>query len=213
MSYLRLSVLGTITGGEVWSINPVFDPTLEFPGWTQATADAAAAACAAVAIPSSMLTLLSTAAAVTGIRIEGRNDSDDSLIGVAEAVKLSGGAGTGSPKLPAQAATVVSLRTDTPGARGRGRVYWPSMGATLGTNLRLSLPANGTVVGDMKTYLSGLRSALAGAWPTIGFDLAVRSKVSHTTPHVVRIQVGDIIDTQRRRRDSLPESYSSLAFP
>jgi hypothetical protein len=41
----------------------------------------------------------------------------------------------------------------------------------------------------------------------------VRSKTTHTTPHAVRLQVGNIVDTQRRRRDSLPESYSNITFP
>jgi hypothetical protein len=30
---------------------------------------------------------------------------------------------------------------------------------------------------------------------------------------VTRLQVGDIIDTQRRRRDTLPENYLTIAYP
>jgi predicted fused transcriptional regulator/phosphomethylpyrimidine kinase len=65
----------------------------------------------------------------------------------------------------------------------------------------------------MRVYLTAMRDALATAFPTIGFNLAVRSKTTKTTPHVVRIQGGDVVDTQRRRRDNLPEAYSSLSFP
>jgi len=41
----------------------------------------------------------------------------------------------------------------------------------------------------------------------------VRSKTTKTSPHAVRIQVGDVVDTQRRRRDVQLESYSAVAFP
>jgi hypothetical protein len=30
---------------------------------------------------------------------------------------------------------------------------------------------------------------------------------------VVRLQAGDVFDTQRRRRDTLPESYQSTPIP
>jgi hypothetical protein len=36
--------------------------------------------------------------------------------------------------------------------------------------------------------------------------------VAGATPHVTRLQIGDVIDTQRRRRDAMPESYSTLAM-
>ena len=43
MSYVRLSIAGTSPGGEVWSVNPVLDPTGEFPGGVnQANLDSAA---------------------------------------------------------------------------------------------------------------------------------------------------------------------------
>jgi len=40
----------------------------------------------------------------------------------------------------------------------------------------------------------------------------VRSKTTRTTPHVSRLQIGDVIDVQRRRRDTLQEAYVSGAF-
>ena len=66
---------------------------------------------------------------------------------------------------------------------------------------------------DQKVYYNAMRSALATAFPTIGFDLAVRSKTTHTTPHVNKLQVGNVPDTQRRRRDSVIEDYQATTFP
>jgi hypothetical protein len=68
------------------------------------------------------------------------------------------------------------------------------------------------VMNNMKTYLTAMESALVTAFPLIGFDLAVRSKTTGTTPHVNRMRVGDVLDTQRRRRDNLPEAYQQVAI-
>jgi hypothetical protein len=47
MSYVRVSILGSFSTEEVWSVNPVFDPTLEFGSTVdQAALDAAALAIA-----------------------------------------------------------------------------------------------------------------------------------------------------------------------
>ena len=214
MSYVRVSILGTTVGGEKWSVNPVFDPTGEFPGGvSQSALDAATLAIANITVPTNLLTLMSTALSITGARSEVRDDSTDELIGLSEQGRPAPLAGVGTIRMGAQNAVVCSLRTDTPGARGRGRIYWPALGATLGTNLRLSAPTNAATVNSFAIYFNAMRTALAAAFPTIGFDLAVRSRTAHTTPHVNRIQVGDVIDTQRRRRDTFVESYAVATFP
>lgn len=213
MSYARVSIQGTIQGGDNWSVNPVFDPTGEFPGWNQSQADAAAAALVAVAIPANLTKLFSTAVAFTGVRLEVRDDATDDLIGLAEANRSTPLTGTTGPSASPQQACVASLRTTTPGASGRGRIYWPAPGASLGSDMRLLAPTNAQVAADFKTYFSALAGALASSFAGISFDLAVRSRTTHTTPHVSRIQVGDIMDTQRRRRDKLPEGYATVAYP
>lgn len=212
MSYVRVSILGASPGGEVWSINPVFDPTGEFPGWNQANADAAIVAINALTIPLTLLQCLSTALTVTGSRLEVRDDGNDSLIGISEGARTTAQSGTGTPRLPAQGALVASLRTNTPGASGRGRLYWPAVGASIDTNLRLSSPTTAAFAADMKTYLNNIAGALAASFTSIGFNLAVRSRATQTTPHVARIQVGNVFDTQRRRRDNIPEAYSTVTM-
>lgn len=213
MSYVRVSIKGTSVGNEVWSVNPVFDPTGEFPGWTQATADAAVAALSAVTVPPNLLVMLSTAFRITSIRMECREDTDDSLIGLAEYLKPTPVVGTGAGKMPPQCAQVVSLRTNTPGGSGRGRIYWPAAGVSVGSSLEASTPSQATTLGDFKTYFQALASSLATSYSPIGFNLAVRSRATHTTPHVTRMQMGNVIDTQRRRRDTLGEVYQTTTVP
>jgi hypothetical protein len=214
MSYVRVSILGTQVSEEVWSINPVFDPTGEFPGGVSQTAlDAAALAIANLAIPTQLRAQLSTAATRNAARLEVRDDVSDELLGLSIQGSSTASAGTSVPVMPPQSAIVCSIRTATPGASGRGRIYWPAMGTVIGADGRLSSANVTAILADFKTYLLGMRSALTTAWPTIGFDLAVRSKTTKTTPHAVRIQVGNVVDTQRRRRDSIPEAYQTLTFP
>jgi hypothetical protein len=213
MSYVRVSILGSMTGGEVWSINPTFDPTGEF-GTTvnQTQLDAASQAIANLSPGSDLLAILSTSAAVTGARVEVRNDVGDGLLATSTAMRISPLSGTGTATKPSQTAMVFSLRTDTPGASGRGRIYWPACNAAMLTTFRALDTQVTNVMNNMKTYLTAMESALVTAFPLIGFDLAVRSKTTGTTPHVNRMRVGDVLDTQRRRRDNLPEAYQQVAI-
>jgi len=214
MSYVRVSITGTMLGSEVWSINPVFDPTGEFGSTVSQTAlDAAALAIANRAIPTELRNHMSAQVARTGARVEVRDDGNDSLIGISTQASATPVVGLTAVAMPAQSALVLSLRTDTPGGSGRGRLYWPCLVGPLDSTGRISTANVGLFVADFKTYLTGIISDLATAFPSIGFNLAVRSKTTHTTPHVVRIQAGNVVDTQRRRRDTLPESYSTVTFP
>jgi hypothetical protein len=202
-----------MTGGDVWSINPVFDPTGEVGSTVnQAALDAACQAIAALSPGTNALNALSTAVAITGARLEVRDSTNDHLIAISTYTKPSSTAGTSTQKLPPQSAIVVSLRTDTPGPRGRGRIYWPAVGVAMGSTLRISTPTPTALLTDFRTYFLAMASALSTAFPTIGYNLSVRSKVAGATPHVTRLQIGDVIDTQRRRRDAMPESYSTLAM-
>jgi len=214
MSYVRVSILGTQLTEEVWSVNLVFDPTGEFPGGVNQTAlDTAAAAIALRTIPVNMRNLMSTSAAETGARLEVRDDVTDALIALSLAARATPQVGTNPVTLTPQSAIVCSILTNTPGASGRGRIYWPAMGATLGSTGRLAQPLPVNIIADFKSYFAGIRSDLAAAFPTIGFDLAVRSKTTKSTPHAVTIRVGNVIDTQRRRRDSIAEAYVSTSVP
>ena len=214
MSYVRVSILGLSPGGETWSINPVFDPTGEFPGGVDQTALDTACDAIAALTPNAFLTgFMSTSLQVTGAKLEVRDDASDALLAISQSVRSSPLSGTTSALRGAQNAIVLSLRTTTPGASGRGRLYWPAVGTAVGTDLRFGVGPVGDFLSGMKTYLNGMRTALAAAFPTIGFDLAVRSKATLSTPHVNKIQAGNVPDTQRRRRDAMIEDYTSLTFP
>lgn len=214
MSYVRCSILGSTVGNEVWSVNPVFDPNGEF-GTTvnQANLDAAANAIAALNPGSYLLGGLSTAMSLTGCRLEVRDDNTDALMAISVAARGTPLVGASPPGMSSSSSIVFSLRTDSPGPRGRGRIYWPGLAIPIGTDLRIPPVTVTNLLTEFRTYMNAIRGAMATAFPLIGFDLAVRSKTAGATPHVVRIQLGNVFDTQRRRRDTLREAYTTVNNP
>lgn len=216
MTYYRVSIQGTLGSSERWSVNPCF--ATSFPGTPKVPAlQAAATAIAAVDLPTTLGVAKSTAARITLIRVEARSDTH--TLELAAEAAYTGNQGTGAtPAGPAQTSAVISLRTDAPGASGRGRLYWPALGLPpMASTLRMN-PAdqNGLVTGAV-TYLRAVQDALkAGISPAPAattFDLAVFSRTKGTHNLVNRIMVGDVFDTQRRRRDALREAYLTKSFP
>lgn len=217
MSYIRVMLRGTLPGGEVWSVNPAFNETTNVSTWDQEAGQDAADAVGALAVPTVLNNLRSNAGPGQTVRVERRSDSGD-LIGAAEATWADGNVGSLPAVHPPQTSLVLSLRSTVPGARGRGRLYWPALAATLsGSTLRLSSPTTQTVATAAATYLDGiataLKTSLSPSPSLIDYDLCVVSPTTGTKTRIVRVEVGDVLDIQRRRRDRLVENYSSAAMP
>lgn len=216
MSFIRVSIRGTLPGGETWSVNPAYNETTDVVGFDQAAGQTAATAIAALTYPTALKDLQSNVAIPTTVRVERRSDANV-LLGAAEAPFVGFSPGTGTATKPFQTSVVISLRSNTPGASGRGRLYWPALGAAVGVStLRLTVPTTTAVATAAKTYLDAIETALKEAFhPTpslIDFHLAVYSPTKQTKTDIVRIEVGDILDTQRRRRDAAAENYASVVY-
>lgn len=125
----------------------------------------------------------------------------------------SGGpaAGTNSVVMPPQCSIVVSLITGFAGAGYRGRFYWP--------RLTGALDAGGKISGNPAPALV---SAAAAAMLS---EMATNSGVASLEPAVIsgggggrvtpvtQVSVGDVVDTQRRRRDGLVEVRVTTNIP
>lgn len=217
MSFIRVSLRGDLPGGEVWSVNPAYNETTNVGTWDQAAGQQAADKIAALTVPTSLKGLLSSAAPLRTVRVERRTD-DNVLIGAAEATWTGGGASGAGAKQSFQASVVLSLRSNVPGSRGRGRLYWPALGAALNAStLRLSAPTAQSVATDAVKYLNAietaLKEALAPVPSLIDYRLAVYSPTTKSKTDIVKIDVGDVLDVQRRRRDRQPEVYASVVYP
>lgn len=207
---LRVSILGALPGGEKWSINPVF----AFSVGQAVSSEEAAAAAAAVNTVSPSVNLLSywpNTVSLTGCRVEARNATGE-LESVGEAIRGTPVVGQGSVTHPVQTAIVLSLRTTDSSARGKGRLYWPATGFPLApATLRFTATAVGDFLTGMNAYLAGIRTALDGVSGLSLAPLAVWSRENASTRVVLSLRAGDVPDVQRRRRDSLVETYTSQA--
>ncbi|WP_299315555.1 hypothetical protein [uncultured Halomonas sp.] len=103
--------------------------------------------------------------------------------------------------LPFQCAPVVSLRTALANRSGRGRFYAPSPAVSAQDGGRLVAAAQTNLADSALGLMNGLTGA--GLTPVI-----VNRATLGTTP-ITSLDVGDVIDTQRRRRNKLIESRTS----
>jgi hypothetical protein len=121
---------------------------------------------------------------------------------------------TSGNNLPTENTVAVSWQTHIIGPMGRGRIFTPLVPASaLGAYGLLSSGFASTLLNGSKNMLEGL--ALTG----VGLgEPSVRPVVTGPTVKVghpaytvygtiVEVKVGQVVDTQRRRRNKLPESY------
>lgn len=211
-----LRIRGNLPGGEVWSVTPKF--TGNFGDLITGYADllewltTIQGFNAGRILPDPIMSILSSSASVTGLRGEYINDAGD-LTEVAEVGTLGGvpEPGTGTATKPFQTAVVASLRTGRPGRSYRGRIYWPGLSAGINsTTLRLEPGTASGIASATADFLTAVQEAAPA--PSAIF-LAVVSQTLDTNAGVTSIQVGNVLDVQRRRRDQAVEVYSSEDFP
>lgn len=211
---IRVSLQGTMPNGEVWSINPVYQI-----GGVNTSEDISSTQCLAMATAIDALTIPTGLRAVntntvfwSGCRVEARKWNGD-LVSQADHARATPVNGTVTNVAhPFQTSIVTSLRTTGTGARGRGRLYLPATGMTLDNTLRPNATLVGQTLTGMRQWLTAVGGAI-GATTVNAPVLSVWSRVSASTLPVNSIQMGDVPDTQRRRRDSLIESYTALSYP
>lgn len=197
---------GLLGGNQTWSVNPKFTyPPTSVP--TQASMDAWAATLTSAGfgplIP--IADIVSSAVAVTGVTCSYINELGQSVV-ISKAVLAAAQFGTGAPNMPPQCSVVTTLQTNIPTRRGRGRLYWPALAAEIDSStLRISTGAAQGIAGSVGAWLQDVADAFGTATP---IQPAVVSEVGAMATPIVSVRVGDVIDTQRRRRDQLLENYA-----
>jgi len=211
---VRVTIGGTLGPGEIWSVNPHYQVTINTAAITPLELNAAAAAILLKDPGTLLLGMLSTIGTITRCRVEARNYAGE-LQAVGEATKTTPWAGSNSPNMPLQVSACASLRTPFAGASNRGRLYWPHLqGSLVATTARISTAQAGAFATAMASYLEDVHDALVASIPGKGtFPLVVYSGTKAHANQVTSIQAGDVLDTQRRRRDSLLETYGQSVYP
>jgi len=115
------------------------------------------------------------------------------------------GAGGFSTNMPTEVAVCDSLLTPFAGRRGRGRIYLGGLSTGV---LAASGRLDATKAQDLANAVSGLCEDINGI--AGGVHAMVYSAADGDLKHITNVQVGDVFDSQRRRRFSLFEArYSS----
>lgn len=135
------------------------------------------------------------------------NPTTGQVIDTAATAVTRGGTGSGNP-LPPEVAIVASLRTALAGASYRGRMYLPAPRAGLVTS-----------VGNIDaTSVTTIATAVAAGFTAVEADTTYGSTIGCVYSRKLRIissvesvDVGNVFDAQRRRRNSFQESRTSVA--
>jgi hypothetical protein len=117
--------------------------------------------------------------------------------------------GRSGDMLPPQVSVVVSWRTARPGPKGRGRIYTPASTVS-------GVASDGLVLGTMQGDLADAAQTLledlsfAGVGPTSTHIYPIVTGHPWTQfARILRLDVGNVADTQRRRRRQLVETRTS----
>lgn len=119
------------------------------------------------------------------------------------------GAAGGTPSKVPQTAMVASLYTDLSGRRYRGRIYWPTDTISIGNDWTVPTGAGqpvNSVANQTVALIDALNSLFAGFSEDSPGVCIVASSFGVNTP-VTHVRVGNLLDTQRRRRAQLTETY------
>lgn len=209
--HLAITAAGGMPGGERWSC------TLTYGNGVVgvATQDEAQAVAQAAVAPWSAFMVANASKIVNGVTLQRVTARVITAAGttaaLGEAAPAATVAGNNSLLLPNQCAVVLSLRTATPGPRGRGRIFLPALAAAPNGAGRLDPATRDGILAQSATLVAGLREAVETNTASDLWSLVVASGAGQgLLSRVNSLRVGDVIDTQRRRRDALVESYSSV---
>lgn len=209
--YTRINLQGTLPGGEVWSINPAFREGTqgvvndEFVTWAEGIRTRLTATPSL--LPQQAAQLLTSAAAITNVRVT-RYGASGKTLWYHDSPLAAPLTGDGNPTGPTTQAMVVSLEAGAfPTRNGRGRLFWPALRYPIDTSTtRFQKGALAGTLDDFHSMLLGIENA---APASIGAVLAVYSKVKGLATPVTSLRLGDVMDSQRRRKDALKEAYAA----
>ena len=111
-------------------------------------------------------------------------------------------------QLPPQNSVALSFVRRIPGRRGRGRMFIPAVGTGATTNDGMVASTPNTTYRNAGKGLDTAIKAMGGAsdWE---YRLVVTSAASANYVLPSQVRVGNILDTQRRRRNAVRETFTS----
>jgi hypothetical protein len=121
--------------------------------------------------------------------------------------------GTGSGQmLPAEVSLAWSFHTEAAGRRGKGRIYLPPQTtAAVSSGGRLDFSHTESYAAAAQAFINGLMVGTGITPGTLVIRPIVSSRPFEKYGVITEVAVGDVFDSQRRRRNQLSEKYSTRA--
>lgn len=121
---------------------------------------------------------------------------------------LPGGSNTGNP-LPLENSMVVGWGTGRIGRHGRGRIYWPTQPTSdIDATGLFSSTAQGDLADTWQTAIEGFAITPTGLGNHWALPIVTGKPYTHYAV-ITSLNVGNVVDTQRRRRRQLVETRVS----
>lgn len=215
----KCTLMGTMLGGnEIWTTSfwmgeEGFGATIP----TQAAVDAIAVLWQAFFTHGD--SKINSSFKTTGVKLaliddEGESDPDNTKYKY-YATPISG-TSTDSGIMPPQVSLCATLTSaKVRGWGSKGRMYLPGVNAPLLSDGHINSTTVLGIVGKLKTFLDGVNASVDVTLPVA---LNAAATFSGTAIHgngifpVTGVKIGNVYDTQRRRRNQLVESYQAVAL-
>jgi hypothetical protein len=153
---------------------------------------------------SGIATAYSTTTQQTAVLVYALDPNTGKATASQEGVAVHTGNSNAAP-LPPEVALVASLRSDTPGPSGRGRMYLP------GPSVASVGPAGEVIVGAPPAIADSVALMLTvmgqGGFTPILWSTGRLQRI------IRRVEIGNVYDVQRRRRNDLIEVRSVAQVP
>lgn len=114
-----------------------------------------------------------------------------------------------------QCSIVLSTRSgSSAGSANFGRMYLPHCQLLLGNLTARSSPTlTAAMATAAQTFVSGVTSDLDAVVTQSVIPMIMTQVAGGTSKRIIQIAIGDVNDTQRRRRNQLPELYTFRSIP
>lgn len=145
------------------------------------------------------------------IKTDGKTDIDN-VRTAAYGTPISGA--SASQLYPGQVSLVAQLAAASPvGLGAKGRMYLPATTTGVLTTGHISTTAAQDVANGLRTFLDGAESAANSPGYVMNTSQGrVSPAAAPVNRRVTTVRVGTVLDTQRRRRNGLTETYMSAAL-
>lgn len=197
MAKVRLRASGTWNGSEVWNFGLHVDTQRSIGDAAAAWAAALTEAWSGAGTPAGALqtlynpdVVMTEATAAEILLVSGKQQGKSAVV-----LNLPGT--SAEEQLPPQCAVVVSTRTLVFNKAGRGRFYLPAMAANAIEGGRIATAAQTVVVNAAERLFTALKAAQ--------MQPVLWAQGATTGTPITSFNVGDVMDTQRRRRNQLSE--------